>query len=100
MPEKPRRSASRATSRVSCRRPGTATRLKAGNASDIQARSKRFTTEIEISQRLPRRSSRECLDLSRGEGRDPFVGKLVYRIDGSRSSPGPGDEAGLTNSLP
>ena len=31
MPEKPRRSASRATSRVSCRRPGTATRLRAGN---------------------------------------------------------------------
>src|ERR1043166_2627603 len=77
MPEKPRRSASRATSKVSCRRPGTATRLRAGNASDIQARSKRFTTRIEISQRLPRRSSRERSDLAPGDGRDPFVDKLV-----------------------
>src|SRR5436190_23005616 len=82
MPEKPRRSTSRARSRVASRRPGTATRLRAGKASGMGGAPKKFHhggtegTEKNFSMRdrgryaKPAKNSARSLDP--GAGRDPY----------------------------
>src|SRR5204863_5475412 len=77
MPEKPRRSASRASSSVTWRRPGTATRLRAGKASGIGAGS--YWDSTRTRRRALQRDAGYAkragipLLLDPGEGRDPSL---------------------------